>query len=253
MQRAFRLKAYALVFAQLSLAFVGSVVVTDLGEHGLVNEAMMSASSFWILCAVSVVCVIALYYYKQVYPCNYILLAINTATISVTWSFGGVSGVLFREESHLHLQVLAILVIAIFVTAMLGHALSLCNMESELSVPFSFLVGWLAGSLANWLFLMAHEDTFDDTAFMAAAITFLLCGIVLIDVGGKLMSGDPDNFMRIVVAFDSTMLVITSIPFLVLSFCCLVRSFRRAEEREQRLAAQQASGGIPRAAVAAAG
>lgn len=246
-RRAFRLKAYSLVFAQLSLALAGSVIVSEMNESSLLNEAMMSSSSFWTLCAVSVVCIVALYYYKQVYPCNYILLAVNTVTISLTWSFGGMAGVLFKEETHLHLQVLAILVLAIFVTAMLGHVLSLCKMESELLVPFSFFIGWLTASMANLFFLMANRDTFENTAFVAAGITFLLYGIVLIDVGGKLISGNPDNFMRIVVAFDSTMLVITSIPFLVLSFC-LVRSFKHAEERQQANA-QQEIGGLPRGGV----
>eukprot|EP00913_Durusdinium_trenchii_P031166 g29183.t1 len=55
----------------------------------------------------------------------------------------------------------------------------------------------------------------------AIGFSFLLICILLVDVGKLLDRCRPDDFMAVLVAMNSTLMVVVSIPFFVLTFCFL--------------------------------
>eukprot|EP00439_Symbiodinium_sp_Y106_P086891 s82_g36.t1 len=85
----------------------------------------------------------------------------------------------------------------------------------------SLAPGWLMGCVINALICTLWLPTGSLEVLAATGFSFLLICIMLLDAGKYLVSCEPDDFMSVIVSMDSSLLVIVSIPFFVLSFCFL--------------------------------
>lgn len=79
--------------------------------------------------------------------------------------------------------------------------------------------GWLLGATLNVLISRVFVQETDRVVLGSTGLSMLLLCILSMDAGRYLILCKPDDFMKIVVAMNSTLMVVVSIPFFVLSFC----------------------------------
>ncbi|CAE8622483.1 unnamed protein product, partial [Polarella glacialis] len=75
-------------------------------------------------------------------------------------------------------------------------------------------------------------DELGITVLGGIGFSLLLLIILMLDAGKYLIRCRPDDFMRVVVAMNSTMIVVVSIPFFVISFCFLHSTDTVMDEEE---------------------
>jgi len=217
-QRSFRLKTLGLISVQLTVVFAMMLLV-----HALVRRNFDTASEegqmlFYGLGAVTLFLILWLHFLKDNYPVNYILLVLTTLLVGLFW---GLTPFVFG--SHLHFQVIGILVIAMMVSTIAAGLLTKEKADPWRILLVSQFVGWLAGASADALVVTYLGISTAAWTTVAVAISLtLLIGVLLLDAGHLLVKCNPDDFMRVIVAMDSALLVV-SMPIFVLS-CCLLHA-----------------------------
>lgn len=228
------MKALSLVFFQLVLCLAASLLLgsrIDSGNEPALTQIVRSPLLFWNLVIASLLCILIQYECQSRYPANYVLLALSTLLLTLLWSLGGESGMLFSPSTEFHTLLLGIMVVAVMVAVPLMHALSFTSLEAEPAVCSAILIGWLVGAVAilssHWFYEIGL-----DSALVAAGITFLLFVALLVDIGGRLAVGDPDSWMRVVIAMDASLLMTVSMPFLVI-IAGIGRAMKGESDRER--------------------
>jgi len=227
-QRNFRIKTFGLLAIQFALVF-GLMSLVEPVPHLLQLSKFLIRFMFVVLGVVAVLTLSVLYFYRNSYPMNYLLLLLVTVLVGLYW---GLAFTMFTER--LHFQVIGISGIAVCVATMASGCLTRCRRLSGFSVVAGSLgLGWLAGSLGN-LYVTLQVGTPLLWAVAASVISLGLLGWLLVDVGKELVRCNPDDFMRVIVAMDSTLLVVVSIPFFLISACILHCGGLPEGEQEQR-------------------
>jgi len=207
-----------LISVQLAVVFAMMLLV-----HVLVRSHFSTASEegqmlFYGLGAVTLFLILWLHFLKDNYPINYVLLVFTTLLVGLFW---GLTPFMFGY--HLHFQVIGILVVAMMVSTIAAGLLTREKADPWRVLLVSQFVGWLAGSFAD-VFVMTYlgMSTVAWTMVAVMIALTLLIGVLLLDAGHLLVKCNPDDFMRVVVAMDSALLVV-SMPIFVLS-CCLLHA-----------------------------
>lgn len=221
MQGAFRMKTFGLMGAQLILVLALSVAIDylTLWDHLRPNLGeTFSQVIFYFIGAMNLTCILALQTFKDRYPFNYLLLALTTVMSGAFW--GLTRGV---TDFTLHFQILAILAFTMCSAAVISYYLT--NLDTKITASrilvASLMPAWLVASVIDAILseMIFHLKVME----VAGSIGFslLLICILLVDVGKLLVRCRPDDFMSVIVAMNSTLMVVVSIPFFVLTFCFL--------------------------------
>ena len=221
MQRKFRMKTFSLMAFQL-LVVLGLAVLIDFQNFWDVMRPSMGATPsqvmFYFIGALNFISIMALQTFKDRYPCNYALLAVTTLMSGAFW--GLTRGV---TDFTIHFQILAILSFTMCSATVVSGILT--NLETKISgmhiLMLSLMPAWLIASVinANLSFLIFHLDPLEIAG--STGFSFVLILILVVDVGKLLERCHPDDFMAVIVSMNSTLMVVVSIPFFVLTFCFL--------------------------------
>jgi len=221
-QRRFRLKTFALMTLQLMLVFGIMVLVdwarpwekTPPGHHPEILRQVI----FYTIGFLNLVSVVGLYFAKDRYPTNYMLMATTTLLSGVFWGMTRA-----HSEVTMHFQIVGILMFTMGAAVVSSWALATKDpkMPGGSMLLASLAPGWLMGCVINALICTLWLPTGSLEVLAATGFSFLLICIMLLDAGKYLVSCEPDDFMSVIVSMDSSLLVIVSIPFFVLSFCLL--------------------------------
>ncbi|CAJ1349027.1 unnamed protein product [Effrenium voratum] len=223
MRRAFRMKTFGLMSFQLLLV-LGIMVLVDC----VVLRAMVPPDGmddivykvvFYCLGLLNLGCVVALQCLKDRFPLNYALLGLTTLMSGLFW---GMTRVLHAGVS-LHFQIMGILAFTMCFSTVVSAIL--VNTEEKMKgthlISGLLGLGWFIGSSLDVVIAAMLLQSEQMEILGALGFSFLLLCLLLIDAGSLLVKSSPDDFMTVVVAMDSTLLVVVSIPFFVLSFCFL--------------------------------
>ncbi|CAJ1374461.1 unnamed protein product [Effrenium voratum] len=222
MQRAFRLKTFGLMTLQLA-AVLGIVVLarwSKVPEH--LAEAINMIWRQGIVYSIGVLNLLGIFLlncFKDRFPLNYLFLGLTTVISGLFWST-------MRWDTFqlvtVQIQVLAILCVTMLVATVVSFVLS--GLERKIAdnqiLLLSLVPAWLFGCCTALLADLALGAT-PSQVLGSIGWSVVLLGILSLDVGNLLVRCDPDDFMRVLVAMNSTMLVVVSIPFFFLAFCVL--------------------------------
>ncbi|CAE7437451.1 unnamed protein product [Symbiodinium natans] len=224
MQRAFRVKTFGLLALQLLVALsIGAAMSYlqlwkkfEVPSSPAITEVITYATG-----AVNLLCVLLLHFLSDRFPANYMCLMLTTVISGIFWGLTHLAPQ-FGDEL-VHVQIGLVLCITMFVAAVLSYILD--SREEKMDgcslVAICVGSGYILGSLTNVLIFTLVLEATAFQLFGGIGFALLLLGILLLDVGGLLVSCLPDDFMTVIVAMNSTLLVIVSIPFFFLGFCIL--------------------------------
>jgi len=173
---------------------------------------------FYVIGIANLMSVLALYLVKDRYPANYLLMALTTALSGLFWGMTR-----SQTDITLHFQIVGILAFTMLTATVVSAMLS----KNEFKLKGSSLLlaslgpGWLVGCVTNALVSTLWLPTGSLEVLGALGFSFLLLCIMLLDAGKVLVNCEPDEFMTVIVSMESSLLVVVSIPFFVLSFCLL--------------------------------
>ncbi|CAL1135990.1 unnamed protein product [Cladocopium goreaui] len=163
-------------------------------------------------------CILALRGFKDRYPFNYLLLALTTVMSGTFW--GLTRGL---TDFTFHFQILAILAFTMCGAAVISSILA--DLETKMTgsriLVASVMPAWLVASVINAILTEMIFRLKVMEVVGAIGFSLLLICILLVDVGKLLVRCRPDDFMSVIVAMNSTLMVVVSIPFFFLTFCFL--------------------------------
>ncbi|CAE7405272.1 unnamed protein product [Symbiodinium pilosum] len=231
MQRAFRVKTFGLLALQLLVALAIGAVMSYLKlwkEFEIPSSPAVTEVITYSTGAVNLLCVLLLHFLSDRFPANYLCLLLTTMVSGFFWGLTHLAPQ-FGDEL-VHVQIGLILFITMFVAAVVSYILD--SREEKITgsslIAISLGSGYLLGAITNVLLFTLVLEATPFQIFGGIGFALLLLGILLLDVGGLLITCQPDDFMTVIVAMNSTLLVIVSIPFFFLGFCIL----RLGEARE---------------------
>jgi len=230
-RRSFRLKTFGLLSVQLMAVLSVMLLVDSSGSYMQLNAAW-SKVVFAGLGLATTTALAVLVGCRERYPDNYVLLALVTVLVGLYWGMG-----YSVFSSGFHLQVAGILTVTTCTATALMAGLPLHDHGPSTFVG-PLLVGWLVGSVSD-LVLAPSLGKPLLTAVLAALTALFLLVFLVLSVGTRLVSCNPDDFMRVIIAMDSTLLVVVSIPlFFIIS--CLVHLEAATEDLEAAEAGEAA-------------
>lgn len=224
MQRAFRLKTFGLITLQLLLILLLAVPLRMSGfaEHIPEPEGMENffhQGIVYMFGVVNLVALLLLNCYKDRYPANYALWAFSVLTSGVFWAVAYTKNFMTMVQ----FEILGILLITMVMAMVISRVLS--NMERKFSgsqvLALSFLPGWFLACLALALQAFVRSEQAPLEMISAICVSAVLLGILFLDAGKLMVRCDPDDFMRVVISMNATIMVVVSIPFFFLAFCML--------------------------------
>mmetsp|Transcript_45592 Transcript_45592/g.85092 ORF Transcript_45592/g.85092 Transcript_45592/m.85092 type:complete len:359 (-) Transcript_45592:142-1218(-) len=220
MRRAFRVKTFSLMTLQLAVVFAEMVsidhyqlwynVLTEMREGHFIDvgqEVLFYSCGFCTLISIMV-----MFCFKDRYPANYWLIVTTTLLSGFFW---GMTRAVVQTTMHFQ-------IVGIICCAMAGGAVA-SSVIREVDGP-KFLIatlapGWLVGATVNVLISRVMIQETDRVVLGSTGLSMLLLCILSMDAGRYLILCRPDDFMKVIVAMNSTLMVVVSIPFFVLSFC----------------------------------
>jgi len=224
MQRAFRWKTFGLMTLQLAMVLLIAVPLRQLEilERFVYPEDMetfLRQGIVYFFGVLNLVSILLLHCYKDRFPANYMFLAVTTLTSGVFWSLAYSKTFM----TMMQFEILGILFVTMFSATVISTILS--GMERKIQpttvLIFSFLPGWCMGCCAILLQRLIMDLPLPLELLGAIGVSAILLGVMFLDVGPLLVRCDPDDFMRVIVSMNSTMMVVVSIPFFFLAFCTL--------------------------------
>eukprot|EP00434_Breviolum_minutum_P041440 symbB.v1.2.036862.t2/scaffold5299.1/size28666/1 len=215
MRRAFRTKCFALGTLQLSCVFVLKTIVDhyrpwheilDYGQWAYARQQIF----FYATGIGTLACIAAMQCLREQYPWNYVMMAMTTLLSGFFW--GMMRAVVLTS---MHFQILGILIVTMGIATVLSQ-----QSFRFVTMPLFRLLapGWFVGSctFATYAWL---EDPDQRILYASTGLSMLLLIILAADAGKYLMACKPDDFMKVIVSINSTLMVVVSIPFFVVSFC----------------------------------
>lgn len=215
------MKTFGLMGVQLIFVLALSVVIDYLKLWDIVRPILGETFSeviFYFIGALNLTCILALQGFKDRYPLNYLLLALTTVMSGMFW--GLTRGV---TDFTLHFQILAILGFTMCGAAVISTILA--DLETKMTnsriLLASLMPSWLMASVINAILSESIFHLKVIEVVGSIGFSLLLICILLVDVGKLLVRCRPDDFMSVIVAMNSALMVVVSIPFFVLTFCFL--------------------------------
>jgi len=231
-QRAFRIKTFGLMALQLFFV-LGIMVLIDAYDDVVFKVLDLSSVHmqviFYMMGLLNLVSIMCLFCCKDRYPVNYLLLALTTLLSGAFW---GLTRAVVTTT--LHFQIIGIIFCTMTVATLVSAILASLQrkIDAITIVMASLWSGWLVGVMVAWIFTAQFLDVPTLVVVGAVGFSFLLMGILMLDAGRSLVRCRPDDFMSVIVAMNSTLMVVVSIPFFVLSFCFLHTGEAVLEEEE---------------------
>eukprot|EP00913_Durusdinium_trenchii_P023140 g21721.t1 len=208
--RAFRIKTFSLMTLQLAVVFslmvtvdhyqIWSNVLSDprQGHFQDVGQEVIFYSAGFA----TLLCIMAMFCLKERFPLNYWLMAVTTVMSGMFW---GMTRAVVQTTMHFQ-------IVAILFCSMLGATVASQVLQKQRGpklLILSLAPGWALGASCNVLVSRRY-----------------------------LLHCKPDDFMKVVVSMDSTLMVVVSIPFFVLSFCFIHTGEAVIEDEQEQEVAQ---------------
>eukprot|EP00930_Biecheleria_cincta_P033836 TRINITY_DN23429_c0_g1_i1.p1 TRINITY_DN23429_c0_g1~~TRINITY_DN23429_c0_g1_i1.p1 ORF type:complete len:357 (+),score=45.96 TRINITY_DN23429_c0_g1_i1:70-1071(+) len=240
-QRAFRIKVFGLMALQLAMVFT---IMVLMDQYSLLDELKLgrmhnlrSQMVFYLVGMFNVISALVLLCMKDRFPWNYLLLTTTTLLSGIFWGLAPTI-----VTTTLHFQLIGILCCTMIVAAAMSAILvsmTSRNLEAVTVVIVSLVIGWLVGVMVDVLvianFLVVHPLA----VLGVIGFSFLLLAVLHLEAGRALIQCRPDDFMSVIVAMNSTLMVVVSIPFFIISFCFLHTGEAVMEEQEDAQAAPE--------------
>mmetsp|Transcript_96520 Transcript_96520/g.171602 ORF Transcript_96520/g.171602 Transcript_96520/m.171602 type:complete len:350 (+) Transcript_96520:86-1135(+) len=222
LQTKFRIKTFGLMSLQLLLVF-GIMVFIDVHQEVLFQwldrgNKLHAQIVFYMFGLFTLASIMVLFCCKDRYPINYLLLAFTTLLSGAFW---GLTRTVLTTT--LHFQILGIAFCTMAIATPVSAVLSSLQrkIDAQVIVLASIASGWIVGVVVSSILTVTYTDTSQLVALGSVGFSFLLTGIFTLDGGRALIQCRPDDFMSVIVSMNSTLMVVVSIPFFVLSFCFL--------------------------------
>jgi len=217
MRRAFRMKCFALVTLQLLCVFLIKMIVDHYRPwHEILDYGQLAYATqeifFYASGVGTLICIAAMQCLREQYPWNYLMIGVTTLVAGFFW--GMMRSLVLTS---MHFQILGILTVAMAVATVLSR-----QSLRLVSMPLLCLLapGWIVGScLCAFATCMWLEDPDQRILYASIGLSMLLLIILGMDAGTYLKDCNPDDFMKVIISMNSTLMVVVSIPFFVLSFC----------------------------------
>lgn len=217
MRRAFRMKCFALVTLQLLCVFLIKMIVDHYRPwHEILDYGQLAYATqeifFYASGVGTLICIAAMQCLREQYPWNYLMIGATTLVAGFFW--GMMRSLVLTS---MHFQILGILTVAMAVATVLSR-----QSLRLVSMPLLCLLapGWIVGScLCAFATCMWLEDPDQRILYASIGLSMLLLIILGMDAGTYLKDCNPDDFMKVIISMNSTLMVVVSIPFFVLSFC----------------------------------
>lgn len=217
MRRAFRMKCFALVTLQLLCVFLIKTIVDHYRPwHEILDYGQLAYAKqeifFYASGVGTLICIAAMQCLREQYPWNYLMIGVTTLVAGFFW--GMMRSVVLTS---MHFQILGILTVAMAVATVLSR-----QSLRLVSMPLLLLLapGWIVGScLCAFATCMWLQDPDQRMLYASIGLSMLLLIILGMDAGTYLKDCKPDDFMKVIISMNSTLMVVVSIPFFVLSFC----------------------------------
>lgn len=230
-QRAFRLKTFGLLVAQLA-AVLCIMLATDrviLTQNW--GDSALRKWLFVVLACITPALQLVLVMWRNRVPSNFMLLAVITVLVGIMWGLARPCW-----DITLHIELLCILLVAMMVTAALLAMLPVKNLGQWSALALSQLTGWLTGSVlelvvASSLGLNLH------LSLAASGIALLLFLAMFLLAGHMLVKCNPDDVMRVVVAMDAALIIVAGsiiLAFVNAMACCFLEITNITRDGERR-------------------
>jgi len=168
-------------------------------------------------------CIAAMQCLREQYPWNYVMMAMTTLLSGFFW--GMMRAVVLTS---MHFQILGILIVTMGIATVLSQqSFRFVTMPSFCLLAPGWFVGSCTCAVATYAWL---EDPDQRILYASIGLSMLLLIILAVDAGKYLMACKPDDFMKVIVSINSTLMVVVSIPFFVVSFCFIHANEAMTEE-----------------------
>lgn len=241
-QRAFRVKTFALLALQQGLCFTMMVLLRQLAWDGQpVKKSATVEGLYYLLSFGDMVMIMQLWLIRSSFPYNYLMMIVMTCVTAVLWSL---TESVFATLLHMELVCMTCIAMGI-------ASLGCCVLTREFfkclsvhAVPIALFTGWLTASVGVVLVerLTPLEPSLKDwEPWLASVLLGLLLLLLMFEGRLALMRGQPDDFMGILIIMNGSMMSVVSVPFFVIiyGFLYMMReedsdanSVRNTEEEE---------------------
>jgi len=181
------------------------------------HHNLRSQVVFYIVGLFNIVSALVLLCMKDRCPLNYLMLATTTLLSGVFWGLAPT-----MVTPTLHFQLIGILCCTMIVATVMSTILvSLKPLKPVVVLIVSLVTGWFVGVIID-VFVIANF--FEVSSFAVLGVigfSFLLLAVLHLEAGRALIQCRPDDFMTVIVGMNSTLMVVVSIPFFIVSFCFL--------------------------------
>jgi len=133
--------------------------------------------------------------------------------LGICWGLGG-----NLLDTKAHIQLLGIICAAMSIATAIQALMLHCDIKGWKAIYLPLLAGWASGSTAMVLVMLSLGGQWR-WSLIAVGISLGQFLWLMMDMGRPLQGGDPDDFMKVVVSMDSTLLVIVSIPLFIAATC----------------------------------
>lgn len=237
--RAFRIKTFSLMTLQLAVVFSLMVTVDHYQIWSNVLSEMQKGHFqdvgqeviFYSAGFATLLCIMAMFCLKERFPLNYWLMAVTTVMSGMFW---GMTRAVVQTTMHFQ-------IVAILFCSMLGATVASQVLQKQRGpklLILSLAPGWALGASCNVLVSRLLLRELDRVILGSTGLSMLLLCIFSMDSGRYLLHCKPDDFMKVVVSMDSTLMVVVSIPFFVLSFCFIHTGEAVIEDEQEQEVAQ---------------
>ncbi|CAK9090200.1 unnamed protein product [Durusdinium trenchii] len=238
-ERAFRIKTFSLMTLQLAVVFSLMVTVDHYQIWSNVLSEMQKGHFqdvgqeviFYSAGFATLLCIMAMFCLKERFPLNYWLMAVTTVMSGMFW---GMTRAVVQTTMHFQ-------IVAILFCSMLGATVASQVLQKQRGpklLILSLAPGWALGASCNVLVSRLLLRELDRVILGSTGLSMLLLCIFSMDSGRYLLHCKPDDFMKVVVSMDSTLMVVVSIPFFVLSFCFIHTGEAVIEDEQEQEVAQ---------------
>lgn len=247
-ERAFRVKTFALVSVQQGVCFG---IMLMMHVFILIEEAKGSNRfkkstglevAYYSLSLIDMLCLMQLWIVRNSFPTNYCLMLAMTLLSGLLW---GLTETVLMTKMHMQLMANTTITFAVasLLSAVLTREKPWCKQERI--VPIALSIGWTVGTVVVVTVSEMYHIGKIWEPMLACGFVSLLLTLLLFETRRTLLCSNPDDFMMCIVILNASMLCLVSIPFFVILYGFLYVHREEVEESESVEAVTEPSPALP--------
>eukprot|EP00435_Cladocopium_sp_Y103_P027840 s336_g6.t2 len=247
-ERAFRVKTFALVSVQQGVCFgimlmmhVFILIEEAKGRNRLKKSTGLEVA-YYSLSLIDMLCLMQLWIVRNSFPTNYCLMLAMTILSGLLW---GLTETVLMTKMHLQLMANTTITFAVasLLSAVLTREKPWC--KKERIVPIALSIGWTVGTVVVVTVSEMYHIGRIWEPVLACGFVSLLLTLLLFETRRTLLCSNPDDFMMCIVILNASMLCLVSIPFFVILYGFLYVHRDEMDEESEPVAAVAAPSPAP--------